>query len=678
MKTKNDYQKFNIFINIWIAIFVILFIIFAIYFAINGKKNQNTLQTEVNSEETVRFKLNGEKEMIIYVGNEFKDPGFKVESNINGDISSYVEIEGDVNTEIPDTYKIIYTLNYKSINPKQTRTIIVKEKNENNNVNDNSINENIENALPSSKENEEVALYLNGGSSIAILKGSEYQEKGAKAINKKGKDVSKNIKITGEVNSDVVGTYKVTYSITDSKKRTVKLTRTITVLDINATITSSKKSYTNENISLNIAVNADKFSHIILPNGQKITTNNYTYEVSENGKYAFDIYNTENLGKRYTYIVKNIDKTNPTGSCEVIQNTKEVYLTVNANDNVGIKKYVYNNKNYTTNKISTSEIITPTIITIYDQANNQTQITCKNENPIINNITKDGVIITVESKKAAADIAGYYFSYDNKLPDKNTGGYLATNLEKVDLVRLAGTTYVWVEDKDGKISAPRTITIDNSALLLTRASKYKKLENISLEKYLKNKGWSLTELNNLIIRSVRGAGLYSQEAAATAAVALQTVLAQKYNIKLPYWWGGKSWEIGADKSWGIYKTKYAEKYDNTYYYYGLDCSGFTTWAYVNAGYNIKRGQYPGFWGSSTKLTKDNGKIGDFLVEEGHTTIIVGKTDKGYIKAEAAGKGPGMVLTLHPYTKTSGYYITKGSMINNKYPKMNKSSYPSGF
>ena len=339
---------------------------------------------------------------------------------------------------------------------------------------------------------------------------------------------------------------------------------------------------------------------------------------------------------------------------------------------------MYNNKNYTTNKISTSEIITPTIITIYDQANNQTQITCKNENPIISNITKDGVIITVESKKAVADIAGYYFSYDNKLPDKNTGGYLATNLEKVDLVRLAGTTYVWVEDKDGKISAPRTITIDNSALLLTRASKYKKLENISLEKYLKNKGWSLTELNNLIIRSVRGAGLYSQEAAATAAVALQTVLAQKYNIKLPYWWGGKSWEIGANKSWGIYKTKYAEKYDNTYYYYGLDCSGFTTWAYVNAGYNIKRGQYPGFWGSSTKLTKDNGKIGDFLVEEGHTTIIVGKADKGYIKAEAAGKGPGMVLTLHPYTKTSGYYITKGSMISNKYPKMNKSSYPSGF
>ena len=35
--------------------------------------------------------------------------------------------------------------------------------------------------------------------------------------------------------------------------------------------------------------------------------------------------------------------------------------------------------------------------------------------------------------------------------------------------------------------------------------------------------------------------------------------------------------------------------------------------------------------NTTKLTKDNGEIGDFLVEKGHVTIIVGKTKEGYIK-----------------------------------------------
>ncbi|MBO5120101.1 MAG: C40 family peptidase, partial [Bacilli bacterium] len=165
---------------------------------------------------------------------------------------------------------------------------------------------------------------------------------------------------------------------------------------------------------------------------------------------------------------------------------------------------------------------------------------------------------------------------------------------------------------------------------------------------------------------------------ATAGVAMQTVLAQKYKIKLPYWWGGKSWEYGADKSWGIYKTKYSDTYDVWYYYYGLDCSGFTTWAYVNAGYDINRGQYPWFWSfDKYALKKDNGDVGDFIVSDGHVKLIVGKTDTGFICAEAAGKGPGMCLSNHSYSKTSGYWIAKGESIAKKYPKDSISNIPTG-
>ncbi|MBQ8534898.1 MAG: DUF5011 domain-containing protein [Bacilli bacterium] len=662
MKFKKDSKKFNTFINIWIITFIILFIICMIYIAFNSNNETSIPKEDINTKETVRFKLKGNKKVTVYVGSTFKDPGYEAESNIDGDISEYVKIEGKVDTEKPNTYKIVYTLNYKGVSPKRIRTVIVKEKND----------------TDTNVENDELVLSMNGSNNLSILKGAKYEEPGVKAITKKGKDISKNIKTYGEVNTDVVGTYKINYFIVDSKNRTLELTRLVTVSDIAVTITPSTKSYTKENITLSISVNDNKYSHMKLPNGQIVKANTYTYKVGKNGKYTFDIYNTDDLVKEYTYEVKNIDREKPNGICEVVQTSTETYIKVNAKDNIGVKGYVYNDKTYTTDKINVSEVLNPTKVTLYDEANNATQITCKNNGPIISKLSKDGVIITVESKKSGANISGYYFSYNNNRPDKNTGGYLATSNEKIDLVRLPGTTYVWVEDKNGIISAPKTITIDNSALLLTRDSKYKKLEKTSLETYLKNKGWSLTELNNLIIRSSRAAGLYSQEAAATSAVALQTVLAQKYNLKLPYWWGGKSWDIGADKSWGIYKEKYSEEYDVNYYYYGLDCSGFTTWAYVNAGYNIKRGQYPSYWGNTTKLTKDNGEIGDFLVEKGHVTIIVGKTKEGYIKAEAAGKGPGMVLTLHPYTKTSGYFITKGSLISSKYPKMDRSSFPSGF
>ena len=201
---------------------------------------------------------------------------------------------------------------------------------------------------------------------------------------------------------------------------------------------------------------------------------------------------------------------------------------------------------------------------------------------------------------------------------------------------------------------------------------------MTLESYLSASGWSIAELDKLIARSVRAAGLYSKEAAATAGVAMQTVLAQKYKIKMPYWWGGKSWAFGADKAWGTYKTKYSEEYDVWYYYYGLDCSGFAAWAYVNAGYEIKRGQYPSFWGySKYALNQANGDVGDFILNNGHVKLIVGKTDTGYICAEASGKSAGMCLSTHPYSNSSGYWIAKGDKIAELYPKYNINNIPTG-
>ena len=48
-----------------------------------------------------------------------------------------------------------------------------------------------------------------------------------------------------------------------------------------------------------------------------------------------------------------------------------------------------------------------------------------------------------------------------------------------------------------------------------------------------------------------------------------------------------------------------------------------------------------------------------------------------MSAEAAGKGPGMCLSNHSYSKTSGYWIAKGESIAKKYPKDDVSNIPTG-
>ena len=191
------------------------------------------------------------------------------------------------------------------------------------------------------------------------------------------------------------------------------------------------------------------------------------------------------MSKEYSIDVNNIDRTPPSGSCTVDQTDSGSYIDIIANDVSGIKKYVYNNTSYTNKRITISSFINNAKITIYDNANNTKEVTCTVAPRVsINNVSKDGVIVTVKAKKVNTDIAGYYFSYTNERPNKNTGGYIATNKETIDVVRLPGTTYVWVEDSVGKISNPKTITIANDALLITTNKNYTILENTPLSTYL--------------------------------------------------------------------------------------------------------------------------------------------------------------------------------------------------
>lgn len=653
-------SKYKIFLGIALSVIIVIIILF----------------TFLNKGKTY-LELIGEENITIYQGTDYIEPGYKAYNSKNEDLTSEIDIKSTLNHNVIGEYEITYTIK----NITKTRKIIV---------------------IAKAEEYSSIHLTpVNNNVNIYLKVGEKYKEPGYKVFNSAGKNLNDKVEIIGEVDTSKKGNYKLIYSLKDENNVVTTATRTIIVMDTEISLTLQNSSYTNTNVKINVKIIDNYFDYLILPNNTKVTTDTYSYTVSENGKYTFTAYNTKGMTKESTIEVKNIDRTAPNGSCVINSNGTGSIINISASDKSGIKKYVYNGKTYTSTKITLSSSIKNANVSIYDNAGNQKTITCKlnqgqttapstkpsqtpsqtpstkpnNNTAYISNITKDGVIVNIKAASNGSTIEGYYFSYTNQRPNKNTGGYLKTSKENIDVVRLPGTTYVWLEDKNGNISGPKTITLTND-VLFTTVSGYTILEGTTLSTYLKNKGWSIEGLNNLIARSVRAAGLYTKEAAATSAVALETVLAQKYKIKIPYWWGGKSWSIGADSSWGKYRTKNGNGL--TYYYYGLDCTGFTTWAYVNAGYKIKSNTYPNYDKEKISFNKSNGEIGDILVSDDHVKIIVGKTSTAFITAEAKGKKYGMVISYHYYNKPNGFKIQKGETIMKTYSKINISEYPPGF
>lgn len=614
------------------------------------------------------LEINGDNSVVVYKGSSYNDLGAKAYDSEKNDLSSEISVINNVNTNKTGKYEITYILDNMSV--KRVVTVIEKP--------NYSGSESVGESDVSENKKGETVITLKGEETVYIDLYGNYKEEGFTAIDSVDGNLKKKVKVTHNVDNTTPGVYEVIYTVKNSAGITTSVKRQIVVMNINMTLTVVNANYTNGNVGIKADIIDEYFDCLILPNGQTVSSKNYTYNVSENGTYKFKLINKHGAVREAEIVVKNIDKTAPVASCSAEYKNGKTIIKVDASDNVGVKKYVTSGKSFNTNTLTVDSLVTNNVVYVYDAAGNETSTTCVvNSKVYIESVSRDGVIVTVKAGNINSTIAGYYFNYTNIVPNKSNGQFILTSSSSLDVVRLPGTTYVWVEDGFGNVSEVGSVTVPNDALLITYSG-YKKLENMSLESYLSANGWSKAEFDKLIARSVRAAGLYSKEAAATAGVAMQTVLAQKYKIKMPYWWGGKSWNFGADKSWGIAKTTYSEEYDVYYYYYGLDCSGFATWAYVNAGYDINRGQYPSFWSySKYALSKENGEVGDFILSSGHVKLIVGKTDSGFICAEAAGKGPGMCLSTHSYSKSSGYWIAKGDVIASKYSKESINNIPTG-
>ncbi len=157
--------------------------------------------------------ITGVKDQTIKVGESF-DPkaGVSAKDKEDGDLTSKIEIDGEVNTNKAGEYKLTYTVkDSKGAKATASATITVVPK--------------IEDGIVINS-----APTITGVKDQTIKVGESFDPKaGVSANDKEDGDLTSKIEIDGKVDTDKVGKYKLTYTVEDSKGAKATASATITV-----------------------------------------------------------------------------------------------------------------------------------------------------------------------------------------------------------------------------------------------------------------------------------------------------------------------------------------------------------------------------------------------------------------------------------------------------------------
>ena len=169
----------------------------------------------------------------------------------------------------------------------------------------------------------------------------------------------------------------------------------------------------------------------------------------------------------------------------------------------------------------------------------------------------------------------------------------------------------------------------------------------NLSDYLEKNNSSLEELNNYISESVNKNGYGTRNGVITAAVSSINFLYDNFNIKLPYFWGGKYTSKGFSNEFGNYVNNPTQSRGGNYYYYkSFDCSGFVQWAIINGGFKdpgTGTSYFDSIFSDKCSISSSDciGAPGDLINSpNGHVELILGvDIDKQlYYVAESTSLG----------------------------------------
>ena len=140
-------------------------------------------------------------------GTPYTDLGATALDNIDGDITSSISVENNVDSDTAGTYTVVYSVSDSSGNAadQKTRTVIVSD-------------------------TTEPVINLIGDSEIELLINDIYVDDGATAVDNIDGDITEQIITRNPVNTSEFGTYIVTYNVMDSSgNEAVEVTRSVYV-----------------------------------------------------------------------------------------------------------------------------------------------------------------------------------------------------------------------------------------------------------------------------------------------------------------------------------------------------------------------------------------------------------------------------------------------------------------
>ena len=151
--------------------------------------------------------LDGADPYTLTVGIDYSEPGWTATDNRDGDLSDRVTVSGSVNTNVPGTYPLAYSVADSSGNAASaTRTVNVV----------------LDTTPP--------VIALKGDNPLILIQGERYIEPGWSAEDNIDDDLSDRVNVSGAVNAGTVGLYTLTYAVTDSSGNSVSVTRTVDVV----------------------------------------------------------------------------------------------------------------------------------------------------------------------------------------------------------------------------------------------------------------------------------------------------------------------------------------------------------------------------------------------------------------------------------------------------------------
>ncbi|CEI71969.1 immunoglobulin-like domain-containing protein [Romboutsia hominis] len=224
----------------------------------------NPKMVEINAVPTINA-----ENRIINVGEKFNPlTGVTANDKEDGNITDKIKVvEDTVNTNKIGTYTVKYEVtDSKGATATKTITVTVKS-------NDKPV--------------------ITGADNVSIREGTEFDPMaGVTATDTEDGNITKDIKITGNVDVNKPGKYELIYTVTDSDGNTTTVKRIVTVLldsiknDTNNNQTENKSESNESSVSSNSIVSANKPSSLHQPNKIEIN-DNFNPQTGDTGSLGY-------------------------------------------------------------------------------------------------------------------------------------------------------------------------------------------------------------------------------------------------------------------------------------------------------------------------------------------------------------------------------------------------------